>query len=269
VRKLARVSHALHTRGPTRELRFRLLESTAGDLPYYNGVPVRLSAPQWLFVLAALALGFAVLIWSGASFGGGVGRLIPALLFVALPLLALATVAGRHWRALFRPVGPRELVWMLGFALLNVLVSVGAAMIVRSLTTTAPNPAGALLESATVGERVAFFASTLPQLLGEELLTILPLLALLSLLHARLGWSRRRALLAAWLLSALLFALAHLSTYDWNLVQCVAVIGSARLVLTAAYIRTRNLWVSTGAHVLNDWLLLSVPLLLALVPAPS
>ena len=77
------------------------------------------------------------------------------------------------------------------------------------------------------------------------------------------GQPSRRALVAAWVLSALLFALAHLPTYDWNLVQCVAIIGSARLVLTAAYIRTRNLWVSTGAHVLNDWLLLGVPLLLS------
>ena len=261
------MNHALHTQtGPCREVRFRVLESAAGDLPYYDGVPVRLSAPQWLFVLGALAFGFAVLIWSGASFGSGLGRLIPALLFIALPLLALATVAGEHWRALFRPVGLPEFGWMSGFALLNVIVSVGAAMIVKSLTTTAPNPAGALLESASDGERIAFFAATLPQLFGEELLTVLPLLALLTLFHARLGWSRRRALLAAWLLSALLFALAHLSTYDWNLVQCVAVIGSARLVLTAAYLRTRNLWVSTGAHVLNDWLLLGVPLLLTLTP---
>ena len=257
------MNHALHTPGPTRELRFRVLESAGRDLPFYNGFPVRLSAPQWLFVLGALAFGFAVLIWSGASFGSGLGRMVPALLFIALPLLALATAAGEHWHALFCRVGLRALGWMVVFAVLNVVVSVGAALLVRSLTTTAPNPASALLESASSGERIAFFLATLPQLLGEELLTILPLLALLSLFHARLGWPRRRALVAAWVLSALLFALAHLPTYDWNLVQCVAIIGSARLVLTAAYIRTRNLWVSTGAHVLNDWLLLGVPLLLS------
>ncbi len=134
---------------------------------------------------------------SGASFGNGAGRLIPALLFVALPLLALANVAGRHWRALFRRVRLREIAWMIVFALLNVVVSISVAMVVRSLTTTTTNPANALLESASGGERVAFFAATLPQLLGEELLTILPLLALLSFFHARLGWSRRRALIVA------------------------------------------------------------------------
>jgi membrane protease YdiL (CAAX protease family) len=244
--------------------RLGFVESSTGDLPYYDGQPVRLSAPQWLFVLAALAVAFAVLMLSGASFGNGAGRLIPALLFVALPLLALATVAGRHWRALFRRGRLREIGWMIVFALLNVVVSISVALVVRTLTTTTTNPANALLEAASGGERVAFFAATLPQLLGEELLTILPLLALLSFLHAGLGWSRRRALIAAALLSALLFALAHLPTYGWNLLQCVAIIGSARLVLTAAYLRTRNLWVSTGAHVLNDWLLLAGPLLLTL-----
>jgi len=50
----------------------------------------------------------------------------------------------------------------------------------------------------------------------------------------------------------------HLPTYDWNVVQCFAVIGTARLVLTAAYLRTRNLWVSYGAHILNDWSIFAV-----------
>lgn len=53
--------------------------------------------------------------------------------------------------------------------------------------------------------------------------------------------------------SSLLFAAAHLPTYDWHWVQSFGVIGTARVVLTLAYIWTRNLWVSTGAHVINDW----------------
>jgi membrane protease YdiL (CAAX protease family) len=30
-------------------------------------------------------------------------------------------------------------------------------------------------------------------------------------------------------------------------------IGFARVILTLAYIVTRNLWVSAGAHIINDW----------------
>ena len=54
-------------------------------------------------------------------------------------------------------------------------------------------------------------------------------------------------------MTAVWFGAAHLPTYDWNLGQAIIVIGAARLVLTLAFIRTKNLWVSFGAHVLNDW----------------
>jgi len=77
---------------------------------------------------------------------------------------------------------------------------------------------------------------------------------------------KRTAVVLAWLLSAIPFALAHLPTYQWDLVQCLAIIGSARLVLSLAYLFSRNLWVSTGAHVLNDWTLFGISLMLGSLP---
>jgi membrane protease YdiL (CAAX protease family) len=41
-------------------------------------------------------------------------------------------------------------------------------------------------------------------------------------------------------------------------VQCFLVIGTARLVLLTGYIVTKNIWVSTGAHIINDWLTFTV-----------
>jgi uncharacterized protein len=73
-----------------------------------------------------------------------------------------------------------------------------------------------------------------------------------------LGASRKGAIVGAWLISSLLFGLIHLPTYDWNLVQCIVVIGTARLVLTLAWILTKNIWVSTGAHIINDFALLTL-----------
>ncbi len=32
-------------------------------------------------------------------------------------------------------------------------------------------------------------------------------------------------------------------------------LGAMRLVLTLPYLMTKNIWVSAGAHILNDWLL--------------
>jgi len=55
-----------------------------------------------------------------------------------------------------------------------------------------------------------------------------------------------------------MFGALHLPTYDWNFAQCFIIIGTARLVLSLAYIKTKNLWVSAGAHILNDWFLILI-----------
>lgn len=101
-----------------------------------------------------------------------------------------------------------------------------------------------------------FLSKTAVQLVGEEVLTMLPLLAILHVLVARAGLGRPAALAWAWLGSAVLFGLVHLPTYHWDFAQCLLIIGTARLVLSLAYIKTKNLWVSAGAHILNDWLLI-------------
>ena len=40
----------------------------------------------------------------------------------------------------------------------------------------------------------------------------------------------------------------------------------ARLILLLPYIMTKNIWVSTGAHILNDWTLFIIALLGAIAP---
>jgi membrane protease YdiL (CAAX protease family) len=52
-------------------------------------------------------------------------------------------------------------------------------------------------------------------------------------------------------------------------VQCLVVIGSARLVLTWAYVSTKNIWVSTGAHIINDWTLIGMTVFVAPLAAAA
>jgi membrane protease YdiL (CAAX protease family) len=221
------------------------------DLPYYAGSPVQVQAGGWLVILAGVALGFAALVAIPAD--DFPATLVPALLFAIIPLFALAAVTGRHWTALFRHVGPRQVGQMLLFAVATVAVSIAAGLIVSSTVGTNHNPIIAGLQAMSWGEMAVALIPTLPQLLGEELLTILPLLALLWLFHTRLGLSRNASVVVAVLGSSLLFGAAHLPTYGWNWAQALGVIGTARIVLTLAYVWTRNIWVSTGAHVINDW----------------
>jgi membrane protease YdiL (CAAX protease family) len=241
--------------------RLRWLEDPGRDFPFYNGAPVGLSAWQWLFVMAAVVAGFAVLVAPVPWPAGPLGAMIPAALFPLIPLVALAQVAPGHWKTLFGKVGGRELRLMLGFALLNIVVSMSVGAVVRALADVTPNAATAQLGGMDTAGRIAFFAKTAPQLFGEEVVTLLPFLAVLALLSSRFGVGRKGAIVGAWLISSLLFGLIHLPTYDWNWVQCIVVIGTARLVLTLPWILTKNIWVSTGAHIVNDWLLFTLSLL--------
>ncbi len=243
------------------EQRLRRLEDPGRDFPFYNGTPVSISGLQWMFIMAAVAAAFFVLVLPIPWPGGPLGALIPAVLFPLIPLTVLAYVAPHHWKVIFGKVGWREVRLMLGFALLNIVVTMCVGTIVSALTDVTPNAAMAQLGAMDMAERMAFFGKTIPQLFGEEVLTLLTFLALLQVLSTWLGAGRKGAIIGAWLISSVLFGLIHLPTYDWNLIQCIVVIGSARMVLTLPWILTKNIWVSTGAHIINDWLLLGVTLL--------
>ncbi|KQQ82490.1 hypothetical protein ASF73_19560 [Xanthomonas sp. Leaf131] len=233
---------------------------TQPDFPFYNREPIPLSALQWLLILGALCMAFALLVMPWPSHDSILGRWGHVLLFCLVPLGAMALIDRRAVAALFHRLRVRDGVWMIAIAVLNLVVTIAVALAFSGLHHASSNPLFAQLGSADASTRITAFAMMVPQLLGEELLTILPFLALLQWLTARMRLRRRYAVLCAWLLSALPFALAHLPTYHWDLLQCLVIIGTARLVLSLAYVVTRNLWVSTGAHVLNDWALFAFAL---------
>lgn len=243
------------------EERFARLEDPATDFPFYRGEPVAISGGQWLLVMAMVVAGFLALAWSTAWPAGMFWPLVPAVLLPGLPLLALAYVAKGHWKVIFGRVRGREVKLMFGFALLNIVVSMAVGTIVAAVFGTTPNGSTAQLGNLDAAGRIAFFAKTLPQLLGEEVITLLPFLALLQVFSKGLGMGRKSAIVGAWLTTSVLFGLIHLPTYGWNWIQCIVVIGSARMMLTLPWILTKNLWVSTGAHVINDWLLFTITLL--------
>ena len=241
--------------------RFNRLEDPASDFPFYNGLPASISNRQWMFVMAMVVVGFVVLALQIPWPKGMFWQFIPAILMPGIPLVALAYVAPGHWKAIFGKVGGREVKLMFGFALLNIVVSMSIGAIFNALANVTPNGITAQLGNLDVAERIAFFAKTIPQLFGEEVITLLPFLALLQWFSKDLGMGRKGAIVGAWLTTSVIFGLIHLPTYDWNWIQCLVVIGSARLVLTLPWILTKNIWVSTGAHIINDWLLFTMTIL--------
>ncbi|WP_432478070.1 CPBP family intramembrane glutamic endopeptidase [Nocardioides sp. GXQ0305] len=237
----------------------RLVERDDGlDFPFYDGRPVAISGGRWSLVVLACVLGFLVLMTVGSS--DPWLEMVPRLLFLAIPVAAFAWASRGRWRALFRPLRLADLGTIVVFWLLNLGVSAVAAFVVSG-----GDPGGLAENTATdglsgAGELLGFYLGTAIQLMGEEVFTILPFLAVMWWLHGR-GASRRASILVAWLVTAVWFGAAHLPTYDWNVGQAIIVIGAARLVLTLAFIRTKNLWVSFGAHLLNDWTTFTIVLM--------
>ena len=248
----------------------KLHEDPDRDFPFYQGNPVALTARQWWFLLALVALAFALLIAPIAWPGGELGSFVPAVLFPVIPLAGLAWVSKGHAGSLFGTVGWREGKLMVLFALLNIVVTMTVGGVVKATFGASSNPAIATASELSPGGLLVFLTKTAVQLVGEEVLTVIPMLALLHVLVSRAGVNRAAGVRWAWLGSAVLFGLLHLPTYRWDFVQCLIIIGTARLVLSMAYIKTKNLWVSAGAHILNDWLLIVINVLGAkLILQPS
>jgi membrane protease YdiL (CAAX protease family) len=239
------------------------LEPAGREFPYLGGSPYAVSTSGWLVVIAGAVAGFLALVTPLPFTDTLVTGWLRVLLFVGLPLLALRMASPSGWTSIFAPVGFREVKLMFTFALINIVITMAVGATMTFFGTTASNAGVAEAANLSGAPLSNFFARVGVQLLGEELMTILPFLAMLVLFRNVAFMDRSTAVVVAWLASAAVFGLVHLPTYDWNLMQCLVVIGSARLVLTWAYVWSKNLWVSTGAHVINDWTLIASMVFLA------
>lgn len=224
------------------------------DFPFYNGKPTTIATWKWVVAWLGTFAGFLALSFYPAH--NNFESIIPRILFMAIPLSVFAYLTKPYWKSIFRKPRKIDFLYMFLFAGLNMLLTPILAGIVFALGfPTAGNAAANDLAGASALELGSFYVGTAIQLLGEELLVIIPFLAVLSTLHLKLGVSRKKAILWAWFVSALWFGAIHLPTYHWNIVQALVIIGGARIALTLAFIRTKNIWVSTGAHIINDWVL--------------
>ncbi|GJL83999.1 MAG: CAAX amino protease [marine bacterium B5-7] len=246
---------------PAEAERFSWLERKDDDFPYYRGQPVGISSQGWLIVLVGVALGFSVLYLGVEFTGGALPPMLAALLFWAIPLVALALVAGRHWTALFRPLRGVDFLWMIGFAILNLVVTLVTGSLINALTDATANTAVTGAGQHGSSDLLQFFVMTGIQLIGEEVTSILPFLALLYWFSGKGRMGRKSAIVLATLIVAVLFAFEHGATYDWNLIQILLGVGVARIILFLPYFMTKNLAVSAGAHILNDWMFFGIGIL--------
>lgn len=236
---------------PTDNGSFFFFERKGCDLPYYRGTPIGFSLAGWIIVLASVAAAFVVLMRTQLFFHSGFAGFIPPLLFILIPLVAMAALGGiQAPLALFRSLRLKDLWIILLFFVLNFILTIIVGTLINSAFHTAANPAGDMVATASGVDKILFFFWTAVQLLSEEIFTILIFLGALARLSRMM--SRKVALGLATLVASIIFGLVHLPTYQGNMVQAAALVP-IRIVLLMPFIITRNIWASTGAHVLNDW----------------
>lgn len=221
------------------------------DFPFYNGRPVEIPVWKWLVIIVGCVVGFAALLFIPAE--NNVESLFPRALFTGIMLAVFIVMARGHWTAIFKKPTGADWLAMVTYGVLTLVVSFIIGFVVRAIFGANATTATDGLAAGGAPEIITFYIGTAIQLLGEELFSILPFLAVMYVLYAKLRMSRTASILIAWLVVSVWFGAAHLSTYGWNFAQAFLVIGGARLVLTLAFIRTKNIWVSTGAHIINDW----------------
>lgn len=245
---------------PVRRPERRRVADTGGatDLPVRECAPLQTGRWGWIVVMAATMTAFTILSLSPPWMFPGVLSILPAIVFTLLPLAAFAAVSNGDGTTLFKPYGLKAFGQSVLFAAATIAASLAAALVVRTFAPLQPNSFADVLATIGTLDLILFLVRTFIQLIGEEVVTVLPLLAVVSVCRARFGLSHRASLAAGVAVSTAWFAAMHLPTYDWNIVQCLAVIGTARLVLTWSYLRTGNLCVSAGAHIINDWSIFAV-----------
>ncbi|KJY57025.1 CPBP family intramembrane glutamic endopeptidase [Lactobacillus melliventris] len=234
----------------------------------------KLSGKKWLIILLSNLIAYCCLIMPGVQIPDSLifdenhptliaagFQILVVTVFLMIQIIGVQIATGSKWQQLFLTPRAKEWLWVLVFFILAYFVSVVSGAISQKLFGAVSGNAAAGLTMSTPHVWLIFiyqrFSSAI-QILGEEFLAIMPLLAV-----TQLADSMHMPLPLFWgnIASALIFALLHLSTYDYNLGYVILGLAFTRLVLNWAFIKTHNIWVSFLVHFLFDTLAFLVLLL--------
>ncbi|MBC6296935.1 CPBP family intramembrane metalloprotease [Listeria sp. FSL L7-1517] len=146
--------------------------------------------------------------------------------------------------------------WFKHFSFKWILIGAPAIFIISSIF----NYLWAYFAGATIENSInsvltwSYVFTTIPfMILGEELISI----SLLFAAWKKWNWKFWQASL----LTSFLFATWHLTSYDFNFLQCIITLVPARLILNYLFKKTNSIWVTFIVHFIFD-LLAFLPILI-------
>ncbi|MEK4235766.1 type II CAAX endopeptidase family protein [Paenibacillus sp. FSL H8-0261] len=238
------------------------------DYPLYNGQPYFMPIGKWVVILASIVVGYLTMTVEIPFLPNEVQIKIAPFLFTLFPLIALVWATKGKLGILFKKPEVSHVLYGILFFIINFIVTLGVAALLSSMGAVTVNAVLGHGDTLSTGEKLwtLFFSGF--QLIGEELLTILPFLAIMQLCFIGFKMSRKASVFIALIVTALIFGALHLKTYNFNFAQAILGIGIARIILTLAYMKTKNIWTSIIAHILNDWAIFGTSMLGGAVAAP-
>lgn len=210
----------------------------------FNVPAPNISAIRWLVILLLQIAATAVLFLVG-------NRLISVFVFTFVPLAALLALGRDMLKGSVRLPRFSHVLLGVGLGLAALLVSAGVAILVQNVGGTTENPITDILASGSLAQNLVTLFLSLIQLFGEELLTFVVFMLVLQIC-SRFMKAGTAPTVVAWVVSSIVFALVHLPTYGYNLLQVLLVIGTARMVLSLGFLLTNNLIVSYISHIIDD-----------------
>lgn len=211
------------------------------DYPFYNENP---HIETWgILLLAAAVIWTTISILAEVEYPGYSGPII----FCAIPLVAYLITARGKMSLIVKKFKAMDFVRIIVTLILQFVFAIGATFARQVFFNAAPT-ANAILDADM---NTTFWGLILIQLFGEELYKLLTFLVVLILMY-KLTKNRTLSVVVATVAMLLVFAVAHVTAYDFNWAQILINQGLATMFCFYNYAKSKNILTSYIQHVLLD-----------------
>lgn len=221
---------------------FFIFENENEDFPFYNDNP-KLTKNQWITLIIGVLATIIYLVWPNS-----IPQHITSITLFLLMIIPISIVSRGKLGYLFKIPKKRDIVLILilyiGYYLYVITV---AALLFRYGYDFASN------EILTVDDSKLMLLGVAVQLIGEELIKVIPFLIILHVLY-KYNHNRKLSFLIALTFTLILFSLLHYKAYDGHLLQIFLIIGLGSIFDMFAYFKTKNVTVSYILHIMIDLL---------------
>lgn len=221
------------------------------DIPFYNDNP-KLSTFEWLILLAAvlLVIGYLTVIPISNDY-------LSIAVFLTCTIPALYICKG-NYSLFFKKLRLKDIKIII-LCVIAIYVYAGIIRAILAPFTEMPVHAG-FQETITLITVINMFL----EVMGEEFFKIFILLLVMYVIYKLTG-NRNMSIITGLFVSMTIFGLAHYYAYDGKILQILLLQGLGSIFAYLAYLKTKNIWVTFLAHLIQN-LIPVTAILLHLIP---